>query len=179
MKKLLLLLFIAPALLFSCDKIDEANTVDFDTTVSMEIPVSVAAPTAIVQKSAEADHPFSESKTYSLSSNADIKDYLNKLQSIDIEDFAIMFTGLGEGEVINKLDISVPDVGILVTFTNVSNADTSPTPSAIFYPIIQQAGNKLNATKSLTIMVSGTTNTAPMDFSVNMDFDLHVEAKAL
>lgn len=179
MKKILYLLFIIPAFLFSCDKIDEANTIEIDTTMSMNIPVVVADPAAILEKSTPDDFPFSASKTYYLSENEDISDYLNKIEKISLTKVAYLFSELGETEVINTLDISVPDVGILATFENISSTNPSATPTAIFYPIIEQAGNKLNASKQLTITVSGTTNTAPMNFTVGLDFDVHVEAEVI
>ena len=64
--------------ILSCDKIDDANTVDFDTSISMEIPISVIDPTAIALKSI-ADYSFSESNTASLLQNYEIADYLDKM----------------------------------------------------------------------------------------------------
>ncbi len=59
MKNTLLLLLIIPALLFSCDKVDELNTIEFDTTLSMDIPVAVVEPTAQIAKSGQAEFTFS------------------------------------------------------------------------------------------------------------------------
>ncbi len=178
MKRISFLLVVASLFLLSCDKIEEANTVDFDTTLSMDIPVSVESPVAMIEKSTAEDFPFSESKTYSLSENEDINDYLSKIKSIDISDFAIVFSGLGEGEEIKMVDISVTGAGILASFQNVTNATTSPTPT-INSANVAQAATILNSTKAIEVIVSGTTNTAPMDFTVNMDFDVHVEANAI
>lgn len=178
MKKFTLLLFIIPALLFSCDKIEEANTIEIDTTLSMDIPVSVESPTAMVLKSAAVNHTFSESKTYSLGDNDDISDYLSKIQDININDFVIVFSGLGEGEVLNTVEISVTGAGVLASFQNVTNTNPSPTPT-LNAANIAAAASLLNNTKQIVVVVSGNANTAPMDFTVNMDFDVTVEAKVL
>lgn len=178
MKRISLLLFFIPALLFSCDKVEEANTVEFDTTLSLDIPVAVIEPVAKVEKSAEADFQFDQSATTSLSDISEISAYLSKLKSIDINDIEIVFTGLGSGEEIKSIDISVTGVGVLATITNVTSANTTHSPS-VDNAKLKQAATILNSTKALTVTVSGTTSTAPMDFTVNMDFDCHIEAKAL
>lgn len=178
MKKFTLLLLILPVFLFSCDKIDDANTVEVDTTLAMNIPVTVDAVAAIVEKSTEADFPFSASKTYSLSENEDINDYLSKLKSIDITTFAILFSELQVGEEIKTVDISVTGAGVLASFVNVTILDNSPTPTINAANLVA-AATILNSTKSITVVVSGTTNTGPMDFTVNIDLDVHVEAKAI
>ncbi|MDX8340802.1 hypothetical protein SLH46_16515 [Draconibacterium sp. IB214405] len=178
MKNTFLLLLIFSALLFSCDKIDEANTFEFDTTVSMDIPVAVIETSAQAQKSALADYAFSVTQTNSLSEIEEIADYLDKLKSIDINDLEIVISNLGEGELVKSIEISVDGVGVLVTLTDISMENTTFTPEIDDSKLIQ-AASILSSTKAITITVAGVTNTAPMDFMVNMDFDCHIEAKAL
>lgn len=176
MKKLLLLLLIAPAVFFSCDKIEEANTITFDETISLDIPVTVAAPAAIVVKST-AEHTFTATETASLSDIPEISDYLSKIKSIEATNLDIVFGNLASDEEIKKIDIFVSGVSqAIVTLENITSSNNTYT---IEKAKLVAAGTLLNSTKSVSITVSGTTSKAPMDFTVNMDFDVHVEAKAL
>ena len=177
MKKLLLLLIITPALLFSCDKIEEANTITFDETLSLDIPVVVTAPTAIAVKSTEEEFSFGATQTASLSDINEISDYLGHLKSIDINSAEVVFTNLGTDEKINKIDLVVSGISqAIVTIENITATDNKRT---IDKTKLVPAGTILNSTKSITIRVEGSTNMAPMDFIVNMDFDCHIEAKAI
>ncbi|QIA07315.1 hypothetical protein [Draconibacterium halophilum] len=178
MKNTFLLLLIIPALLFSCDKVDEIKTIEFDTTLSVAIPVTVVEPTAQLSKSAEAEFSFSQSQTIRLSDIDEISNYLDKLKAIEINGMEIAFSNLGEGEEINSIDISVTGAGTLVTLTNISANNTVQNPD-VDNAVLMQAATILNATKEVELTVSGTTNTAPMNFIVNMDFDCHIEAEAI
>ncbi|WP_319272956.1 hypothetical protein [uncultured Draconibacterium sp.] len=178
MKNTLLLLLIIPALLFSCDKVDELNTIEFDTTLSMDIPVAVVEPTAQIAKSGQAEFTFSQTQTTRLSDIDEISDYLNKLKSIAINDMEIAFSNLGEGEEIISIEISVTGAGTIVTLNNISATNNVQNPD-IDNAVLMQAATILNATKEIELTVSGTTNTAPMGFIVNMDFDCHIEAEAI
>lgn len=178
MKNTLFLFLIIPALFFSCDKINEVNTIEFDTTLSMRIPVDVFAPSAQLAKSATAEYSFSKTQTTKLSEIDEISDYLNKLKTIDINDLELVFNNLEEGQEIHSINISITDAGSLVTLTNISNAMNVQNPE-IDDEVLLQAASILSNTKEIEVTVSGTTNTAPMDFVVNMDFDCHIEAEAI
>lgn len=176
MKKLLFLLLLAPALFFSCDKIEEANTITFDETLSLDIPVTVTETSAIALKST-AEHTFSVTKTASLSDITEIKDYLSKIKEIEVTNLDVVFSGLSSDEKIIKIDFFVSGVNVAVaTIENISSSNNTFTvPKAQ----LVAAGTLLSSTKAVSITVSGTTSKAPMDFTVNMDFDCHIEAKAL
>jgi len=178
MKRITLLLFLVPALLFSCSLFEDANTIDLYPTLSVDIPVAVSNMGAMLEKSTQADFQFSQSATASLAEVSEVSDYLNKIKSIDINNLKIIFTNLGPNEEIKSIDISVTGVGILATITNVSSANHTHTPT-VDSAKLMQAANILNSTKAITVTVSGATNAAPMNFTVNMHFDCHIEAEAL
>lgn len=177
MKKLLLLLLIAPALFFSCDKIEEANTITFDETISLNIPVTVDAPTAIVVKST-AEHTFTATETASIGDISDeLSKYLSKIKSIEATNLEIVFGNLAADEEIKKIDIFVSGVNqAIVTLENITSSNNT---HMVEKAKLIAVGTLLNSTKSVSITVSGTTSKAPMDFTVDMDFDCHIEAKAL
>lgn len=179
MKKITLLLFIFSAFLFSCDELEEANTVPFNTSLSIDIPVVVVEPASMATKSAtETTYTFSGSGSYSLSSNTDISEYLNKIKSISITRLDLMFSGLGDEEVIKNIDVEVEGVGVLFSLTDVSASSANQSP-AVDNVKLTAAADKLRTSKSITIKVSGTTNKAPMNFTVGVDFDLYVEATVI
>ena len=164
--------------LFSCEKIKDASTVDFDTTMSLNIPVNVSVPTASLEKSAKTSYSFSESLTESLEDNADINEYLDMLKSIDITKLEIIFSGLQDSQTIESITISVDGVGTVVAITNVTVSNLTQTPD-ISSTLLNQIAAKLYSDKQITITVSGTTNEAPMSFNVKTNLDLHIEASPL
>jgi hypothetical protein len=178
MKRFTLSLFVLSLFLFSCDKIEQANTIDFDTSLSIDIPVAVVAPTAMIQKSTEAEYEFVQSKTARLSDISEINDYLDKIKSIDLNNIVVNFSKLQAGQEINSIEISVIGVGVLASFQSVTQINATHTPT-IDQAKLAQVATILNSTKELTVKVEGTTNEAPMDFTVGLDFDLHVEAQVL
>lgn len=165
-------------LLFSCEKIKDASTVDFDTTMSVNIPVNVEAPTASLKKSAELNYSFSESHTESLQDNPDVSEYLNLLKSVDIKDLEIVFSGLQNTQTIETIDISVEGVGTIATITNVTTANLVHSPE-ISDALLSQVAAKLYSTKQITITVSGSANEAPMTFNVKTNIGAHFTASPL
>ena len=163
--------------ILSCDKIDDANTIDFDTSISMEVPFSVNEPTALTLKSI-ADYSFSESATASLTENYEIVDYLDNIKSIEVTDLEVIFYGLEPGTEIITVSLSIQGVGTIATITNVTSSNAIHSPSVDNSKLLQIA-SQLNNNWMITATVSGSTDTAPMWFSINMEYDLHVEAEAL
>lgn len=165
--------------LLSCEKVKEATTIDFETTMSVEIPVEVVDPgiSAIV-KSAQVSYSFSQSLTESLEDNDNINNYLDHLKSIAINDVDIAFSGLQADQIIENIDISVEGVGVIASIENVSPTNLLHQPE-INSSVLIQIANILNNEKEITIVVSGTTNEAPMNFLVDTSFDLHIEASPL
>lgn len=178
MKKFSLLLFILPLLLFSCDKVKEATTKDINTTMSMGIPVVVMAPTAIVEKSATEDITFSQSQTASLGDINEIKNYIENVESVGINDVEVVFTNLEVGDEIKTINVSVEGIGIIATINNVTSTNNKHTPSIDEAKLIALEA-KLATGEDLIITVAGTVNKTPMNFIVNLGFDLHIEASIL
>lgn len=176
MKKLLFL-FIIPALLLSCDKLDDANTIDFDTSIAMNMQVAVADANSLQLKSV-ADYPFSESAYASLYDDPDLYDYLDKIKSIDVENVVVTFYGIEPGMEIASITLSVEGVGELSTLNNITSSNTTHTPS-ISSSVLTKVANKLVDEWEIIATVAGTTTTAPMWFNVYVTYDLHVEAEAL
>ena len=159
----------------SCEKIKDAVTEDFYTTISMEIPVIVEDTTTIA-KSGLVSYSFSASKTVSLEDNENVTDYLDLIKKIEITDVNIVFSGLTDNQVIEKIDISVEGVGMIASIENITPSELNFHPDVNSSLLILVA-NKLYLSKQLTVTVEGTSNEAPMDFTVNSYFNLHIEAR--
>ncbi|WP_346857125.1 hypothetical protein [uncultured Draconibacterium sp.] len=177
MKRFMSLLLLVPLLLFSCDKIEDANTIDFDTNMDMYIDVGVEGNTAVLVKSA-ADYTFSESGYASLYDNSDLWDYLDHIKSIEVDNLEIMFYGLESGAQINSITLSVSGVGDIVTLQNITSANSTQHPT-ISSSVLTQLANHLINNLEITATVSGTTDTGPMWFGINISYDLLVKVKAV
>lgn len=163
----------------SCEKIKDAATEDFQTTMTVKIPVSVEDADSIsTTKSALLSYAFEESLTESLEDNDKINDYLDLLKKIEIDEVNFEFSGLLANQIIEKIDIAVEGAGVIATIENIDTSNLNYTPD-INSSVLVQLANILYANKQLTVIVSGSTNAAPMDFSVNTYFNLHVEASPL
>ena len=176
MKKFIFLLII-PAFLISCEKLKEATMVEFDTNLTLDIPVAVVDPQANALKSA-TDFDFSKSGTASLLDNPEVEESVNYIESLDIENLELAFTNLEAGKVIKTVSVSITGVGVLATLTDVSSTNNIHNPT-VDAAKLSQASAMLKNSKQLTVTVSGTTNEAPMSFTVNMDFDMHIEASPI
>lgn len=166
-----LLLFIFVVFLFSCDKIKDANTIDFDTSVTMEVPISV------LEKST-ADFTFSETGYASLYDEPDIYDHLDKIKSIDVENLHVVFYGLDAMTEISTITLSVQGVGEVVTLTNVTSTNAVHNPN-ISSSVLKKIADQLESTYQITATLSGSSTTAPVWFTVNMEYDVHIEAEAI
>lgn len=175
MKKLFSLFLIA-TIAFSCSKIKDATTVDFDTTISVDIPVSVEAPVASITKSAAAN-TFSATKTFSLKDDPVAGDYAGLIKTLGIDRIALKIEGLSEGQVIQNLVLAVEGVGTVATLSNISDAEYI-TPE-VGNAILVSVAEKLKADQKLTVTVSGTTNETPMTFKVTNLMDTHITASVL
>lgn len=170
-------LFISIVLAFSsCKKIKEAAYVDINTTLTAEIPVAVD--TTTTEKSALVGYSFSESHTESLEENNKVKDYLDLLKRIEVNEVNIEISGLVGDQLIESIAFEVENVGTIATLENVSPSNSDFTPD-INPSVLVQIANELYYTKQLSVTVSGTTNKVPMNFVVATYFDLHIEASPL
>ena len=168
-----------PCILFiafsSCDKIKDAATEDIYTTMSFAIPVAAVDTTA---KSALVDYSFSETLTESLENNDKVSGYLDLLKKIEVIEFNVEISGLASDQIIKELNIEVEGIGIITTLENTTPSDLNISPD-INPSVLVQIANLLYFNKQLTVNISGTTNEAPMNFTVKNYFDMHIETSPL
>ena len=163
----------------SCEK----STENIQTTLSVKIPVSVEeADSVTTTKSALVYYSFSDSLIESLEDNDILVSYIDLLKRIEVNKVNIEIIGLQGNQTIEDVEVKIE--GIAETIAKINNIRPG-TPDKLNYipeinaSVLVQIANLLYATQQLKVIVSGTTNNAPMDFSVNTYFNLNVEASPL
>jgi hypothetical protein len=168
-----LVLFVAAVLLLTgCDWIGDLFGVKIPTNLLLDIPV-----TAVGEKSSnatEATVNFSASNTLSLATNTDLQDYLDTINSIDLQSLEVTITGLPAGIVINTISLDAQGIGTICTQTNVTNENNT------FKPVVDEdklldAAAELMDNQALTFTAHGTIS-GPMIFLVKLNFDAVVKA---
>lgn len=173
MKRIYFLLFIIPVFLISCDKEDD---IQIKTTLPLTLSVEVREQSAVNQMSGQAKYSFTASKTYYLSDNQEVKDYLSNMNYIANKGHSMGVTGLADGDTINNIVISVKEGTGLMAFESVTSTNTGTS-----VPVDEYAnfGDILLSEKQITVTVTGTTSKAPMDFDVHVALQIEVYADEL
>ena len=173
------LFFSLVVALSSCEK----STEDIQTTLSVKIPVSVEeADSVTTTKSALIYYSFSDSLVESLEDNDILISYLDQLKRIEVNKVNIEIIGLQGNQTIENVEVKIE--GIAQTIATINDISPNTPDKLNYFPeinssVLVQIANLLYATQQLKVIVSGTTNDAPMDFSVNTYFNLNVEASPL
>lgn len=170
MKQITIILFLTiPFFLFSCD---DDDTVKIQTNIPFAFSVDVDESSIVDPESNQPEYSFTATDTYYLNDNEDLKDYLNNLIYIEGKEYSLTFNGLEGEEIINTIELSTEE-DMTMKFDNITSSYSgNPLPFGGYIIL----GNNLLINKQLTITISGTTNTAPMDF--DLDLILQFEAKA-
>lgn len=171
MKPIFLLLFASMVLISGCEKIKDATSVKVDTSFEVDFPVTV------VPEKSTATLTFSATEVISLADNADLEEYLSKIDEIDINNLVITVSGLTDGQSINSLSLNASGIGNVLTLTGITMSNNSFTPD-VSADILNQMGDKLRDEESLTLTVSGETS-GPMTFMVSCNMDARVVVATL
>jgi len=176
MKKTLFILFAVVIVLTSCDKVDDLKTKDFyDIELSKTTLVEVNTVKASSLKMAET-YPFSETINLDFTNINEIKDYLDKLEGVDVTSVTCTITNLTGGEV-KSLNVSVPDL----------NFDFDISTAALNTPLfvnftteqLDAIANYLLLNKNLKITITGTVTEQPVSFNIETTALVDVEVKVL
>lgn len=176
MKKTLFILFALVVGLTSCDKVDELKTKDFhDIELSKKTLVTVNTVKSGSLKMAES-YPFSETINLDFADINEIKDYLNKIEGVDVTSVTCKITDLTGGEV-ESLNVSVPDLNFDFDIPTVS----LNTPLFVNFTAEQldAIANTLLLNKKLKIMITGTVTEQPVSFNIETTALIDVEVKVL
>jgi hypothetical protein len=175
MKNRILLFMVMVFTLTSCEALKDLFSVEVETTLETDIPVEVLA-SGNPLKSAGADvYTFSTTGTLTLDENEDLEEYLDVIESITIESVEITVQGLSRDQEIESLTLSVEGIGTLVELTNITSSSGTFTPE-ISSTLLDQVCASLETEKQITATVTGTSNYAPLQFTVQLSVDVVVKA---
>ncbi|PKQ65802.1 hypothetical protein BZG02_02005 [Labilibaculum filiforme] len=176
MKKTTLILFAITIGFASCDKVNDLKTKDFyDIELSKTTQITVNTADQGSMKVATA-YPFSETINLDFASISEIKDYLNKLEAVDVTAVNCKITDLTGGEV-NSLTISVPDLNFDFDIPTVSENQSL----FVNFTTVQleAIANTLLLNKTLKLILTGTVTEQPVSFNIETTALVDVEVKVL
>jgi len=160
----------------SCDSVDDLKTKDFnDIELSSQTLITVTEPE---NQSVKMDEDYSFTKEVNLDFNdiSELKDYLNKLEDVDVNSVTCKLTNVTGGEVIS-LQISVPDLNYEVEIPSVvPNQDLSVNFTT---EQLNTISNELLQYKKLKVIISGTVSDRPLSFTIETTALLDVEVEIL
>lgn len=172
-------LFILCALVIgftSCDKVKDLKTKDFyDIEVSKQVTISVNSVAGSSVKMAET-FPFSETINLDFADISEIKEYLNKLEAVDVTSVNCEITDLTGGEV-ESLNVSVPDLNFDFDIPTVSL--NQPLFVNFTTEQLDAIANTLLSNKKLKIIISGTVTEQPVSFNIETTALVDVEVEIL
>ena len=173
MKTKLALLITAVVLLTGCDWIGDLFGVKIPTNLLLDIEV-----TATGEKSTganEATIEFNASNTLSLRNNKDLQDYLDNINSIDLNSLEITIQ-MPPNIVINTISLDAQGIGTICTQTNITS-ENNTFKAKVDEDILQETAAALQDDLSVTFIVHGTAS-GPMIFLVKLNFDAVIKAGA-
>ncbi|MCE4565605.1 hypothetical protein INQ51_14895 [Maribellus sp. CM-23] len=171
-------IFSLSLILYTLVVFSSCNTTEVSTTtLSVKVPVEVTDTTSTATKSEQAGYSFSQSLTESLEEDENVNEFLGDLKSLKVEDFYVKFSGLQSSQSIDSIDISIEGIGVIATLENIASSNPPQQPE-INSSILVLIGNILRSEQELTVLVSGTTNSAPMNFVVETYFVLKIETNS-
>ena len=176
MKQTLFILFTLIIGFPSCDKVNDLKTKDFyDIELSKKTLVTVNTVKSNRLKEAES-YSFSESILLDFADLDEIKDYLNKLEAVDIIAVTCKITDLTGGEV-ESLNVSVPDLNFDFDIPTVS------LNQSLFVNFtteqLEAIANHLFLNKNLKINLTGTVTNTPVSFNIETTALVDVEVEVL
>lgn len=178
MKKLNLLFFaLLSTFLFSCEKIDDLKTIEFDTNVEHNASIVINT----LSGNVEPTTAFNINEEIKLENNGDFSQYADdRIDAITVKKITLVFsnyTGEATGELEGVISFS-GITGISADLTKFNVKDASDNQTAIEVPFTEgeltQIADALKNNQQLGIVFEGTAYDAPMSF--DMDYDVEVGA---
>lgn len=158
----------------SCDKVNDLKTKDFyDIEVSKNTTINVNANETGSVKVAEV-YSFSETISLDFADIKELKDYLNKLEGVDVTSVNCKISNLTGGEV-KSLNVSVPDLNFDYDIPTVSL--NQPLFVNFTTEQLDAVANTLLLNKNLKISFTGTVSEQPVSFNIETTALVDVEVE--
>nr|WP_320118229.1 hypothetical protein [uncultured Marinifilum sp.] len=160
----------------SCDKVNDLKTKDFyDIEISKETTINVNTDKAGRIKMAET-YSFSETINLDFTDIKEIKDYLKKLEAVDVTSVNCKISNLTGGE-IKSLNISVTDLNFDYDIPTVS------VNQSLFVNFTTEQldliANTLLQNKKLKMTITGTVSEQPVSFNIETTALVDVKVEVL
>ncbi len=172
-KHALVIAFFLVGPLTSCDWLEKATDVDFDTTIPIVFTVNETAVSATGKS-------YSDTKTLSATSDEEIAKYANKLKGFSVKKITYTITGANPTSVTfsdGKLLTASSKTIASISSINLSNsAETEITTDATG---INDLTSTLVSTKQASITLQGTASKTPVAFILTIKFYVTVTANPL
>ena len=174
-------LIVSSFLISSCDLLDKADDVNFDTTLEETINIS--------EQDAGTNVAYSETITLDATTDPDINEYKNKITGFTVKKVSYQITGYdGPSNATFSGTVSFGDAStttptVAATISNL-NFQTANAGQTIFDLPVSQAdidkiGNLLKDDKAVKIYLNGTLSATPLYSNVRVILEVSVKADAL
>lgn len=157
----------------SCDLIEKADDVSFDTTVPISFVVNETA--------SSSGKAFSDTKTLNVASDAEVAKYASKIKEFRVNKVTYTVSGANPNSVtFTNGTIKIAASGkTLASVSSVNLSNTSETELTTETNGINELTAALLDDKQEQIQVQGTLSSTPVAFTVTIKFYLTITANAL
>lgn len=166
----IILVFIAFS---SCDLIEKADDVSFDTTAPVTFIVNETA--------TSTGKSFSDTKTLNLTSDAEVAKYASKIKEFKVNKVTYTVSGANPNSVtFSNGTIKIASNGkTLASVSSVNLSNTTGTQLTTDTSGINELTANLLADKQEQIQLQGTLSSTPVAFTLTIKFYLTITANAL
>ncbi len=174
MKTLIRISFILVFYVFSsCDLIEKADDVSFDTTVPITFTVNETA--------VSSGKSFSDTKTLNVASDDEVAKYASKIKEFKVNKVTYTVSGANPNSVtFSNGTIKLETNGkTIASVSSVSLSNTSETQLTTDTSGINELTANLLADKQEQIQLQGTLSSTPVSFTLTVKFYLTIAANAL
>lgn len=169
--KTLHLLLLVMLTAFSCDALDELTEFDinedFNTTFNIDVPDAGEGMSAT----------FIDSTTIDLTANQDIQDNLDVIQTVALNSltYEIMNFSGAEGAMITEASLNLGSTTVSVAAIDLQQSDTDNEVYEITdTSLLNAIANAFESNTAITASLTGTVNTTPATFDVEINLDVTV-----
>jgi hypothetical protein len=173
--KLPILLLVVFSAFSSCDLLDKADDVSFDTTIPL---------TFIIDENAVSDVPvsYSDSQLLDATSDPEVAKYASKIKEFKVNKVTYTISpGADPSTVIfTNGTLKVSSTGkTIASVTSVSLTNTSETELTADTAGFNELASKLLDDKKELVLMNGTLSKTPVAFTVKFNFYITITANAL
>lgn len=173
LKHLLVITFFLFGSLTSCDWLENATDVNFDTTIPVVYSVNETA-------NNPSGKSYSDTKTLSATSDEEIAKYANKLKGFTVKKITYTVTGanpttvtFSDGKLLTSSGKTIATIGTI----NLSNSTETEIPTDATG--INDLTSSLVSNKQANVTLQGTLSKTPVAFTLTIRYYLTVTANPL